>query len=79
MAVLEVPAQDDLGRGLLVVGGDAGDGRVFEGAAVVLGGQWPVDQEQVEIVEAEVLECLVEGASYVVGVVVAVAEFAGDV
>jgi hypothetical protein len=35
-----------------------------------------VDQEEVELLEAEVLESLVERTPHVVGTVVAVAEFA---
>src|SRR5215212_1056310 len=45
--------------------------------AVVEHRQWPVDQEQVHVVEAELGERLVEGPSRVVGLVERVVELAG--
>ena len=47
--------------------------------AVIQCGKRPVDQEEIELVKAEVLEGLLEGTPHVVPPVVAVSELACDV
>ena len=45
----------------------------------VQGRQWPVDQEQVNIVRTECLESAIEGSARIIGPMKAVVELAGDV
>ena len=47
--------------------------------AIVEGGERPVDQEEVKLLQAELLHRLVEGASHVVRAMVPIPELAGDV
>src|SRR5262249_28272663 len=47
--------------------------------AVVLRGQWPVDQKQVDVVRIQFGQRLVEGPACVIGPVETVVELAGDV